>query len=214
MPNDTLRVTLRLKTIDHLFQEPDLSPFDPYYQPYSFAAGMDYLVGEMQRRPGAKRTELTVLLPPDQVTPELATGAREAIARYSEAWAASARQTREIERSKGWKVLGVAALFFAIANVVYLRYGQTGSLFGFSGLWLDVLIEGLSVGAWVALWWPLDQLLHAGWQYRLDERAYRALQGIVLHVSPDPAPPGVAGVAEPLPAGVSDSYCRLDHASK
>ena len=81
MANDTLCVTLRLKTIDHLFAEPDLSPFDPYYAPYSFAAGIDYLIGEMQRRPRARRTELTVLLPPDQIAadPGLEARTREAI---------------------------------------------------------------------------------------------------------------------------------------
>ena len=33
MGDDTLRVTLRLKAIDDLFRDPDLSPFDPYYCP-------------------------------------------------------------------------------------------------------------------------------------------------------------------------------------
>jgi hypothetical protein len=41
LSDHALHVTLRLKTIDHLFEEPDLSPFDPYYAPYSFAAGID-----------------------------------------------------------------------------------------------------------------------------------------------------------------------------
>ena len=105
-------MTLRLKSIEHLFTEPDLSPFDPYYAPYSFAAGMDYLVGEMQRRPGTTRTELTVLLPPDQIEaqPGLEARTREAIERYAEAWASSARQTQDIEGNRARRVLGVAAL--------------------------------------------------------------------------------------------------------
>jgi len=44
------------------------------------------------------------------------------------------------------------------------------------------------VAAWVAIWWPLDQLLHASWQLRLVERSYRTLQGIHLQVLPDPNP--------------------------
>lgn len=67
MPDDILRVTLRLKAIDDLFRDPDLSPFDPYYSPATCVAGMDYLVGEMQRRPGDTPTELTILLPPEQL---------------------------------------------------------------------------------------------------------------------------------------------------
>src|SRR5829696_9892032 len=190
MANDTLRVTLRLKTIEHLFAEPDLSPFDPHYAPHSFAAGMDYLVGEMQRRPRATRTELTVLLPADQieVQPGLEARTREAIGRYAEAWASSARQTQDIEGIRARRVLAVAVIFFAIAQIVYLWYGRTGSVLGVSGILLDVALEGLSVAAWVVVWWPLDQLLHASWQYRLDERAYRTLQHIHFRILPDPQP--------------------------
>jgi len=188
MANDTLCVTLRLKTIEHLFEEPDLSPFDPYYAPYSFAAGIDYLIGEMQRRPNATRTELTVLLPPEQIAadPGLEARTRVAIGRYAEAWASSARQTQDIEGIRARRVLGVAALFFAVATFIYLWYGRTGSVLGASGIVLDVAVEGLSVAAWVAVWWPLDQLLHANWQLRLDERSYRTLQGIHLQILPDP----------------------------
>lgn len=189
MAKDPLRVTLRLKSIDDLFDEPDLSPFDPYYAQYSFAAGMDYLVGEMQRSPGAKRTELTVLLPPDQIDPGLEERTRVAIDRYATAWGASARQTREVERYKTFRVAGVALLVFFIANFLYLRYGQTGSILGASGILTDVLVEGLSIASWVVLWWPLDQLLHVGWQHYLDERAYHALKDINLRILPDPNPP-------------------------
>jgi hypothetical protein len=186
--DDTLRVTLRLKTIEHLFAEPGLSPFDPYYAPYSFAAGMDYLVGEMRRRPGATRTELTVLLPLDQIEaqPGLEARTREAIGRYAEAWASSARQTQDIEGITARRVLAVAALFFVVANLVYLWYGRTGSILGVSGIVVDVAVEGLGVASWVVIWWPLDQLMHASWQHRLDERAYRTLQGIHLRILPDP----------------------------
>jgi hypothetical protein len=191
LADDTLRVTLRLKTIEHLFMEPDLSPFDPYYAPYSFAAGMDYLVGEMQRRPRTTRTELTVLLPADQIEaqPGLEARTREAIGRYAEAWASSARQTQDIEGIRARRVLAVAVVFFAVAQLVYLWYGRTGSVLGVSGILLDVALEGLSVAAWVVVWWPLDQLLHASWQYRLDERAYRTLQHIHFRILPDPDPP-------------------------
>jgi hypothetical protein len=186
-----LRVTLRLKTIEDLFAEPDLSPFDPYYAPYSFAAGMDYLVGEMQRQPGTTRTELTVLLPPDQIEaqPGLEARTREAIERYAEAWASSARQTQEIEGVRERRVLAVAVVFFVVAQLVYLWHSRTGALFGVSSILLDVVLEGLSVAAWVVVWWPLDQLLHASWQHRQEERSYRTLQGIHLQVLPDPNPP-------------------------
>ncbi len=195
MVDNTLRVTLRLKTIDHLFAEPDLSPFDPYYAPYSVAAGMDYLIGEVQRRPSATHTELTVLLPPDQIAaqPGLEARTREAIGRYAEAWVNAARQADDIEGIRARRVLGAAALFFAVATFVYLWYYQTESGPGLAGIVLEVAAEGLGVASWIVIWGPLDQLLHASWQHRQDERSYRTLQGIHLQVLPDPNPPDTLG---------------------
>src|SRR5689334_328311 len=117
MRDDTLQITLRLKTIDDLFRDPDLSPFDPYYSPATCVAGMDYVVAEMQRRPGDTPTELTVLLPPEQLAacPELEARTRIAITRYSEAWASTTRQGRDVEAYKTRRVLAAAVLFFAVA---------------------------------------------------------------------------------------------------
>ena len=190
MADGTLRVTLRLKTIDHLFADPDLSPFDPYYAPYSFAAGLDYLAEEMQRTHNLKKTELTVLLPPDELLadPDLESHTREAIARYADTWSCAAEQATAVEMRTARVVGSSALLFFFIANLLYLQWSHTEELFGESGILLGVIMEGISVGAWVALWWPLD-LLYQHWQRGLEERAYRSLKDIELHILPDPDPP-------------------------
>jgi hypothetical protein len=190
MADNTLRVTLRLKTIDHLFADPELSPFDPYYAPYSFAAGLDYLVREMQSTPRLKKTELTVLLPQEQLLadPDLEFHTREAVARFADTWTRATEQATAVELRTA-RVLGSAAiLFFFIANLMYIQYSHMESLFGATGIVLSVLMEGLSVGAWVALWWPLD-LLYQHWQRGLDERAHRSLKDIDLRLLPDPNPP-------------------------
>ena len=191
MPDDSLRVTLRLKAIDDLFRDPDLSPFDPYYSPATCVAGMDYLVGEMQRRPGDTPTELTVLLPPDQIAacPDLEARTRTAIARYSEAWSSTTRQARDVETFKTKRVAGASVLIFLVANLLFIWFGRTGSILGVSNILLDVMMDGLSITSWVAIWWPLDQLLHARWQSQQEENAYHSLQSITLRVLPDPTPP-------------------------
>ena len=181
---------MRLKSIEHLFTEPDLSPFDPYYAPYSFAAGMDYLVGEMQRRPRTTRTELTCWCRrTNAAEPVLEARTSRGDRALRGGVGQLPRQTQDIEGVGARRVLAVAMIFFVVAQLVYLWYGRTGSVLGVSGILLDVALEGLSVAAWVVVWWPLDQLLHASWQYRLDERAYRTLQGIHLQVLPDLDPP-------------------------
>ena len=208
MADDTLRVTLRLKTIDHLFAEPDLSPFDPYYAPYSFAAGMDYLIGEMQRRPRATRTELTVLLPPDQIAAE--PGWKRAHARRS--GATRRRGPTPLGRpgtSRGSGGAGprrCAARFRRCQVPLPLvqpdrvgarvlrdiaRRGGGGAI-------------GSRVGGDLVATRPIAARELAA---RLDERSYRTLQGIDLRILPDPNPPasipdgsGVEDVRLPLPS--------------
>jgi hypothetical protein len=141
----------------------------------------------MRRSPGARRTELTVLLPPEAVAPGIEPRTREAIGRYAEAWANSARQERTIELLQARRVLIITLLFFVFANIITIQHSRTEAVLGLSGLWVDVLVEGLSIASWVALWWPLDQLMHAVWLQRQDERAYQALRGIELRILPDPA---------------------------
>ena len=85
-----------------------------------------------------------------------------------------------------------------MANFLSLQYARDGALFGLTGDVMDVLLDGLGVGAWVALWWPFDQLFQR-WQGRLEERTYRSFAwhcgaGLARSVSSfDQAPPSPDG---------------------
>lgn len=192
--NDPLTITLRLKKIDHLFATPALSPFDSDFAASSFGPGIEYVVEEMERQPNAGRVELTVLVPPHQFAadPGLEASTREAIARYARAWTAATELEREVRVRQARTVAGSAIIFFAVANLLSLQYAREGSLLGLSGDVMDVLLDGLGVGAWVALWWPFDQFFQR-WQGRLEERTYRALPGIAVRVLSDSARPRSAG---------------------
>jgi hypothetical protein len=187
---EILAITLRLKTIDHLFATPDLSPFDPHFAPYSFGPGIDFVVEEMQRSPSAPHVELIVFLPASEIAadPELEQRTREAIDRYARAWLAAREQLHTVEVRQARTVAGSAILFFAAANLLSLQYARDGSLLGLEGDMMDVLLDGLGVGAWVALWWPFDQLFQR-WQGRLEERTYRLLPEISVRLAPDPESP-------------------------
>ena len=72
-----------------------------------------------------------------------------------------------------------------MATFLSLQYARDGELLGLSGDVMDVLLDGLGVGAWVALWWPFDQLFQ-WWQGRLDERTYRRLPEVAVQVLAGP----------------------------
>lgn len=182
-----LTIALRLKKIEDLFAAPDVSPFDPTFAPYSFGPGIDYAVAEMQRFPDATHVELVISLPGDEIAahPGLEARTREAIARYTQAWLAAREQQRDLGLRQARTVARSAVIFFAVANFLSIQYARDGSLLGLSGDVMDVLLDGLGVGAWVALWWPFDQFFQR-WQGRLEERAYRALPGVTIRLLADP----------------------------
>jgi hypothetical protein len=186
----TLTIALRLQRIDDLFADPGLTPFNPAFAPSSFGPAIDYVLGEMQRFAGGKRTELTVLLPVEEIAaePDLEARTMAAIRRYAGARSAAAAQTHAVERRQARAVAGSAILFFTVATLLSANYARDGSLLGAAGPLLDVLLDGLSIVAWIALWWPFDLLFQA-WGHRLEERTYRALPEIALRVLPDLNPP-------------------------
>jgi hypothetical protein len=171
------QTTLRLQDINHLFDDPNISPFSDYYQPYSFKTGMDYVVDELYSHPSADGIELTVLLPADQITPDLEAKTLKAVGKYSEAWAQNARQGQNTARYKGLRTLRVGILAFVVLNGLALWFGS------FSNFGIKLLSEGLLIGGWVLLWWPLDALAFGVWENRLEESAYKALQNLQLTIS-------------------------------
>ena len=181
-----LKITLRLQKIDDLFAAPDVTPFDPAFAPYSFEPAIGYVVKEMERFPNAAPVELSVLLPEAVIAADTALEERthEAIARYARAWSDARVQEREVGVDQARTVAGSAILFFAVSQLLSLQYAREGSLLGFSGDVVEVVLDGLGVGAWVALWWPFDQLFQR-WQGRLEERTYRRLPGVTLRLLPD-----------------------------
>lgn len=204
-----LTIALCLKRLDDLFEAPDISPFDPAFAPYSFGPAIDYVAAEMRRFPDAERVELHIVLPAEALTPrasplavgdEESTGepgsvsnlearTREAIGRYALAWSTAQEQQRDVGLRQARTVAGSAIAFFAVATFLSLQYARDGELFGLTGDIVDVLLDGLGVGAWVALWWPFDQLFQ-WWQGRLEARTYRSLPGIAVRVTLDPEAKG------------------------
>jgi hypothetical protein len=75
-------------------------------------------------------------------------------------------------RRFGWRSLGVALIFLTVAMLtvqLMRRYLPVG---GF----LSVIIEGLTVFAWVALWRPGELLLYEWYPFRRDARLFGKLE--------------------------------------
>src|SRR4051812_2619706 len=74
--------TLHYTSIDSLFDRPDVSPFSKVFNEYSTLPGIEHIYNELQANPARKRVETTIVLPPEQITPDLEQSTREAVRRY------------------------------------------------------------------------------------------------------------------------------------
>jgi hypothetical protein len=173
----TLHVTLRYRDIAGLFAPPAVSPFSEDYQVYSTTSGIEFLARELHANPSLQRVEVTILLPPDRVSPELERRTREAVARYCRAQLVRYRQER---REQGWYLVrefGSATL----GLVVFL--GAARFLYATDNGVLALLGEGLNIAGWVLFWFPLDTFFYTLRHQRMDEKIYERLLAMSLTIS-------------------------------
>ncbi|MFZ0926265.1 MAG: hypothetical protein WCE82_11930 [Halobacteriota archaeon] len=169
------QTTLPLHDINHLFDDPNISPFSDYYQPYSFKTGMDYVVDELYSHPSVEEIKLTVLLPAEQITPDLEAKTLKAVRKYSEAWAQNARQAgyRTIQRpahaASGHPRFSCVEWARAVVRIV-------------CEFWDQAVERGSAYWRVVLLWWPLDALAFGVRENRLEESAYKALKNVQLTI--------------------------------
>ncbi len=174
-----LAVNLRLRDINHLFVAPDISPFSDHYYRYSSRAAMEHILGELYGHPPVDGINLTILLPPDHITPGLDQRAREAIERYCEARTVQSRHEMNKVRYQAHRALPVA-----LVGLLVLIQGSL-PLMEARSYWLQVIGNGLNVAGWVAVWFPLDALIFQLWLSRQEKQAYRILQNIRVSIQPD-----------------------------
>jgi hypothetical protein len=172
----TYELTLHLQDIIHLFEEPDLTPFSDYYQPYSFKTGMDYIVGELYANPGVSKIKLTVILPPDRISPGLLEKTCRAIEKYSIAWMRDAEQ--EVAKIR---YMGIRAAVAGVFGLVVI-FSAAAWLENMTGFIQKVIANGLYVAGWVLIWFPFEALIYGIWEFSLERRAYQALRNIELHI--------------------------------
>jgi hypothetical protein len=77
-----LRVTLNYKDIGWLFRLPDVTPVSEDFEVYSATYGIEFIVNELRANSSIKCVETTIVLPRDQITPNLEQRTREAVRRY------------------------------------------------------------------------------------------------------------------------------------
>ena len=173
-----LRVTLRYANINSLFERPEISPFSEDFHEYSTISGIEHIYGELQANPSLKKVETTIVLPPEQITPNLEQRTREAIQRYC---LARSREVGQSERALRWRALRALAIALALfVAYVFVEWRLQGSELPV----LKFVVEGLDILIWVALWFPLDALFFGLLSYDINSDSYKRASQMQLKIEP------------------------------
>jgi hypothetical protein len=178
MADDVLRVTFEYQDINWLFQPPPITPFSEYFGEDSLRPGIEYLENELGSKSSYKRVEVTILLPADQITPDLETRTLAAACRYCQARYVGLEQDRRYltTRIRRSLVLAFVTLFVSAAFSATLSASDS--------FVLRALGDLLGYLAWVAVWFPMDAIVFGLQDFRHDAATYKRLMNMQLTIKP------------------------------
>jgi len=196
---DSLDLILRLRRIEDLFEEPDITPFSEWYEIYSERSGIGYVLDELSDTPDVDTINLTIRLPDADITDGLALKVERAVAKYCRARLRAIEEKWDTERARNLRML-----LFAICSVALL-VTVSHLLSRIDSPGVDVVAEGLSIASWVMLWYPLQNLVFTRWEHRADRRVLLALEeSIAIRIQPLEDEGAAADSLTPVDSGASD----------
>jgi hypothetical protein len=171
-------ITLHLNDIRDLFIAPDFDPFDPHSTEF---AGLEILAEYLKPRDLDQPLKVTLYLPPEQITPDLPTKTREAVARYCQWRILKNGNEMKITRREGGRTLVYALIICAIVFALYIAL----VLLNVSSTLLSIIGPTLVIVCWVVVWWPVETLLFNWLPNWRDKHIYQKLMETEMVILPE-----------------------------
>ena len=183
-------LVLELGRVDDLFVAPGCNPFSPFPLDALGEAGLDWIMERLQRnwprRPTI--TRLTLRLPPEQLPPESAQHARDAIRRYCQTQQAKCDTDMHITLARARRQLAIAAVVAALCLALGVVLIQA-SLDALPGFFRGLAAVMLALAAGIALYHAGDSMLFEWAPLWRRRAAYRAIQSLDIRFEPIRQPP-------------------------
>jgi hypothetical protein len=175
-------VSIRLQTLDLLFQSPVIDPFAGSHDGLS---GMDHLKLALKRhwsRDTPDVSALRLVVPAADATPARQAQTQSVIAGWCDAQAAMTDNLLSVmakERRRAWQVGG---LFFAVCFAIATGLEAIPALSGLGG---TLISETIIIAGWVGVWHPLDLTLYAWWPHRFRLQQLQKIRRLKVDLLPD-----------------------------
>lgn len=180
-------ILISIDTIDQLFNGSSIDPFSDKPIVILGEAGLPYAIrqelGRGLRNCQGKR--LVILLPPDQISPDLQPQVTNAVRKYAQAKIALNDASIRISRWRSLFGLGLAILiaaallsFLAIMTQTLLSSASDTAIGIFAGL--------VTIFIWSTVWNPWDRLVYEWIEPWRENRILRSLTKMEIVVQPEP----------------------------
>jgi hypothetical protein len=162
-------ITLHLDNLGQFFTVPEPDPFVPRAR---FDSGIETIIGELKPKALIRKVRTTIVLPPDQITPDAETRLREALAQYCGHHIRQNRQDLISLRWQGIKALQNGLIFLGACLLLSTLFGNAETL----QEWVRRLgSEGFLIAGWVSLWHPIEILLYEWWPFSRQIRIHESI---------------------------------------
>jgi len=172
-------VTVCLRSVEEFFNAPTPDPLNGRFEELS---GLDRTLRQLRRYEGKKAGELTLVLPPDQITVDLAERFKPALAGMCAVRMDDLAETKSAVRLMGRRELRFGLLF--LAACLFLA-GIVDASTRSDGFFSHFLVEGLVIIGWIALWHPVDMLIYERWPAERDLLVFAQIQQMEIRFQPE-----------------------------
>ncbi|HET7836157.1 MAG TPA: hypothetical protein VFL43_10095 [Variovorax sp.] len=175
-PTGTAVLDLHVAELRQLFNSMDPAPFR---ERDLDAKAQDYIVDWAQEVPAGRPLELVVHVGAEAVAQSDAAMLKDAVDEYFRQRAlATWRGLRKLFRIGRISLL-IGVLFVGAAAVV----GESIASFVGQGRYATLIHDSLVIGAWVALWRPMEIFLYDWWPVRTEARLFERLSRIDVRLT-------------------------------
>jgi len=175
-PTGTAVLDLHVAELRQLFNSMDPAPFR---ERDLDAKAQDYIVDWAQEVPAGRPLELVVHVGAKTLAPSDAAMLKDAVDEYFRQRAlATWRGLRKLFRIGRISLL-IGVLFVGAAAVV----GESIASFVGQGRYATLIHDSLVIGAWVALWRPMEIFLYDWWPVRTEARLFERLSRIDVRLT-------------------------------
>jgi len=168
-PERVQSIEIKIKKINQLFNSFDPSPF---LEKDLDDDAFEYIVSSVSEAPIKTKQKIVICMPKAQHKNISEIEIRRAIHNFFEYKKILAERSIKLKLKEGQFSLVIGIVFLAICILVRQWFISINTT---SNVWTYILIEGLLIGGWVAMWKPISDILYEWWPIYKEKNIYRKI---------------------------------------